>query len=69
MNIVLAGNTKPVAEGITVAGLIAQEQLETPEHVKVAVNDEFVEPEQFVTTRLQDGDVVEFLTFMGGGCR
>ena len=69
MTILFAGNTNSVAQGITVAGLIAQEHLETPEHVKVAVNDEFVEPEQFSTTRLQDGDVVEFLTFMGGGCR
>ena len=48
---------------------IAQEQLETPEHVKVAVNDDFVEREHFADTRLHDGDVVEFLTFMGGGCR
>ena len=69
MNIILSGNTKPVAEGITVAELIVQEQLETPEHIKVAVNDDFVEPEQFSTTTLHDGDVVEFLTFMGGGCR
>lgn len=60
---------KTVADGITVAELIAQEQLETPEHVKVAVNDDFVEREQFADTRLHDGDVVEFLTFMGGGCR
>jgi len=33
------------------------------------VNDDFVEREQFADTRLHDGDVVEFLTFMGGGCR
>lgn len=69
MNIELSGKNKTVADGITVAELIAQEQLETPEHVKVAVNDDFVEREQFADTRLHDGDVVEFLTFMGGGCR
>ena len=67
MNIELSGKNKTVADGITVAELIAQEQLETPEHVKVAVNDDFVEREQFADTRLHDGDVVEFLTFMGGG--
>jgi len=43
MNIELSGKNKTVADGITVAELIAQEQLETPEHVKVAVNDDFVE--------------------------
>lgn len=69
MNIELSGKNKTVADGIIVAELIAQEQLETPEHVKVAVNDDFVEREQFADTRLHDGDVVEFLTFMGGGCR
>ena len=47
MNIELSGKNKTVADGITVAELIAQEQLETPEHVKVAVNDDFVEREQF----------------------
>lgn len=40
MNIELFGKNKTVADGITVAELIAQEQLETPEHVKVAVNDD-----------------------------
>lgn len=40
MNIELSGKNKTVADGITVAELIAQEQLETPEHVKVAVNDD-----------------------------
>lgn len=69
MNIELSGKKKVVADGITVAELIVQEQLETPKHVKVAVNDDFVEAEAFEKTVLQEGDVVEFLTFMGGGCR
>lgn len=69
MRIILSGKNQDVKESITVAQLIEQEQLETPEHVKVAVNDDFVEREQFADTRLHDGDVVEFLTFMGGGCR
>ena len=69
MNIELSGKKKVVADGITVAELIVQEQLETPKHVKVAVNDDFVEAEAFEKTVLQEGDVVEFLIFMGGGCR
>ena len=68
MNIELSGKKKVVADGITVAELI-QEQLETPKHVKVAVNDDFVEVDAFEKTVLQEGDVVEFLIFMGGGCR
>ena len=69
MNIELSGKKRVVADGITVAELIVQEQLETPKHVKVAVNDDFVEAEAFEKTVLQEGDVVEFLIFMGGGCR
>lgn len=69
MNIELSGKKKVVADDITVAELIAQEQLETPKHVKVAVNDDFVEADDFEKTVLHDGDVVEFLTFMGGGCK
>lgn len=69
MNIELSGKKKVVADGITVAELIVQEQLETPKHVKVAVNDDFVEVDEFEKTVLQEGDVVEFLIFMGGGCR
>lgn len=69
MNIELSGKKKVVADGITVAELVVQEQLETPKHVKVAVNDDFVEVDAFEKTVLQEGDVVEFLIFMGGGCR
>lgn len=69
MQIILSGKNQNVKESITVAQLIVQEQLETPKHVKVAVNDDFVEAEAFEKTVLQEGDVVEFLTFMGGGCR
>lgn len=69
MNIRLSGKEKSVLDGMTVAELIINEQLDTPEHVKVAVNDDFVEMENFDKIVLHDGDVVEFLTFMGGGCR
>lgn len=69
MTIILSGKNKDVKEAITVAQLIEQEKLETPKHVKVAVNDDFVETDDFEKTVLHDCDVVEFLTFMGGGCR
>lgn len=67
MKITVAGISKEVAEGLTVAQLIIDEQVETPDYVTVSVNDEFVESGAFKTTRLHDGDSVEFLYFMGGG--
>lgn len=67
MNITVAGEKKDVKEGITVTELIASENVETPQYVTVSVNEEFVESGEFDTTVLKEGDVVEFLYFMGGG--
>ena len=67
MKITVAGNKKEVTEGLTVAQLIIDEKVETPEYVTVTINDEFVESGTFESTVLKDGDEVEFLYFMGGG--
>ena len=67
MKITVAGNKKEVEDGLTVAGLIELEQVETPQYVTVSVNEEFVESGAFESTVLKDGDEVEFLYFMGGG--
>ena len=61
MTITVAGNKKEVAEGLTVAQLIIDEDVETPEYVTVSVNDEFLASGTFEETVLKDGDVVEFL--------
>lgn len=67
MTITVAGNKKEVADNLTVAKLIIDENVETPEYVTVTINDEFVKSGTFEETTLKDGDVVEFLYFMGGG--
>lgn len=67
MNITVSGTKKDVKEGITVSELIDQEKVETPEYVSVSVNEEFVKKNNYGTTALKEGDVVEFLYFMGGG--
>ena len=67
MNITVAGEKKEVKEGLTVAELIVAENVETPQYVTVSVNEEFVESSAFDATVLKEGDVVEFLYFMGGG--
>lgn len=67
MTITVAGNKKEVADNLTVAQLIIDENVETPEYVTVTINDEFVKSGTFEETTLKDCDVVEFLYFMGGG--
>jgi sulfur carrier protein len=68
MFITVAGDKKEVKDGLTLTELIAQENVETPEYVTVSINEEFVENSQIEGTVLKDGDNVEFLYFMGGGC-
>ena len=54
--------------GLTVAELIETEKIDNPLYVTVSVNEEFVEGGTFDKAVLKDGDRVEFLDFMGGGC-
>lgn len=67
MNLTVAGKKKEVKDGITVAELIEEEQIENALYVTVTVNEEFLQRDDFETTKLKDGDAVEFLYFMGGG--
>lgn len=67
MQITVSGNRKEVKDGLTLPELIEQEKVETPEYVTVSINEEFVPSAEKESTVLKDGDVVEFLYFMGGG--
>ena len=67
MKITVGGEKKEVVDGLTVAGLIELEQVETPEYVTVSINEEFIDRSTFESRVLREGDEVEFLYFMGGG--
>ncbi len=68
MKIIVAGEKKEYPEGLTVEQLIAAENVESPLYVTVTINDEFLAMAERAARVLQDGDEVEFLYFMGGGC-
>ena len=68
MTITVVGKKKEYPEGTTVEQLIEQEQVEMPLYVTVTINDDFVATADRAVRELHDGDVVEFLYFMGGGC-
>ena len=68
MIITVAGNKKEYKDGLTVAELIEAEKIDNPLYVTVSVNEEFVESGTFDKVVLKEGDTVEFLYFMGGGC-
>ena len=58
-----------VASGMTIQELLIAENVEMPEYVSVSVNEQFINKEEFSSFVLRDGDVVEFLYYMGGGAR
>lgn len=68
MYITVSGNKKEVKNGLTLPELIELENVEMPDYVMVSVNDEFLDSDKKAGTVLKDGDNVEFLYFMGGGC-
>lgn len=68
MFITVGGEKKEVKDNIGLPELIEQENVETPEYVTVSINEEFVKKEDIAGTVLKEGDNVEFLYFMGGGC-
>ena len=67
MTITVSGIEKEAADGLTIAELLAQEKVESPQYVTVSVNDEFIKSGAFRSHALKAGDSVEFLYFMGGG--
>jgi sulfur carrier protein len=47
--------------------LIKQNNVQQPEMVSVQVNDDFVDRNEWDGLQIKEGDVVDFLYFMGGG--
>jgi len=66
MTILLNGREKTLAAPLTVAELITQLQL-ADDRVAVELNRAIVPRQAFDTTRLQDGDQIEIVHFVGGG--
>jgi thiamine biosynthesis protein ThiS len=66
MRITLNGSSCELADGVSVAELVAAHGLQPP-RVAVEVNTRLVPRHQFGDTRLSEGDQVEIVTFVGGG--
>ncbi len=66
MTIRLNGELREVADGITVAELIAELGLRG-KRIAVEVNRDIIPREEYATVCLHAGDVVEIVHFVGGG--
>lgn len=67
MKIVVNGEQREADEPLTVAQLLATLQLRS-EQVAVEINLKILDRGDFLTWNLHDGDKVEVLSFIGGGC-
>jgi thiamine biosynthesis protein ThiS len=66
LEITVNGEPQTVAEGATLADLVAQFDV-TPERIAVEVNERLVRRANYAQTRLSGGDRVEVVTLVGGG--
>ncbi|UCE59567.1 MAG: sulfur carrier protein ThiS [Phycisphaerales bacterium] len=66
MRVTLNGKPDEIDEGATVADLLARLKLE-PIRVAVEINEDIVPRKTFSNKRIQDGDRIEVVTFVGGG--
>jgi thiamine biosynthesis protein ThiS len=65
MTFTLNGEERELLEGATIASLLVELKL-TPDKVAVELNRRLVRSEKY-DTPLKQGDVVEVVTFVGGG--
>ena len=63
------GDAQEVSLPLNVSELIKQLLVENPEMVRVQVNEEFAERDNWDSIHIKEGDKVDFLYFMGGGAR
>ena len=70
MRLKINGESKDLENGhVSVFDLLVSEKVTQPDMVSVQLNGEFVSRSDFPTTRVKDGDEIDFLYFMGGGNR
>jgi sulfur carrier protein len=67
MEIITNGKVKEVEEAITIQQLLAKGYVEMQEYVTVQVNEQIISPAEYASFVLNNGDVIEFLYYMGGG--
>jgi len=67
MKLIINGQEVATKDGLNVNQLLVEHNVKMPEMVSVELNGQILRRHTFETTRLNEGDKVEFLYFMGGG--
>lgn len=67
--IIVNGEAQEVQLPLNLTELIQKNNVQQPEMVSVQLNDDFVDRSEWDSLQIKDGDTVDFLYFMGGGCQ
>jgi len=67
MNLTINGETRILSPAATVSALVEQLGMKA-DRVAIELNREIVPRERWAETGLQDGDQLEIVHFVGGGC-
>ncbi len=69
MLITVNGKETELDREVNITGLLNQGYVEMQEYVTVQVNETIVPREEYNSFIIKDGDIIEFLYYMGGGSR
>lgn len=68
MKLVVNGKDVNSKDGISVSEFLIEQNVKMPDMVSVELNGNIIPRANFDGMNLKEGDKVEFLYFMGGGC-
>jgi len=67
MRVIVNGKESDFIDGLTVRGLLSEQNVKMPDMVSVELNGQILKRSDFENMVLKDRDKAEFLYFMGGG--
>ena len=70
MKVIVNGKAENINNtGISIADILRSNNVTKPEMVSVQLNEKFVDQDQFANVIVKENDEIDFIYFMGGGCK
>ena len=66
MNILINGTAENISNNTTISEYLKSKHM-NPDHIVIAINDNVIEREAYNTTKLNEKDNVDLMSFVGGG--
>lgn len=68
MKVLVNGESVDLEKSLNINDFLVEVKADQPEYVTVQKNGEFLQRSDFDNIFVEEGDEIEFLYFMGGGC-